>query len=66
MSRNAAKNTFTIEDHIRDTAGVECRKDAAVLDETPKAYKNIDDVMAAQDGLVEIVHTLKQFLCVKG
>lgn len=66
MSRNAAKNTFTIEDHIRDTAGVECRKDTAVLDETPKAYKNIDDVMAAQDGLVEIVHTLKQFLCVKG
>ncbi|QBJ02922.1 tRNA splicing ligase [Pseudomonas phage Psa21] len=66
MSRTQAEKTFTLEDHIRDTAGVECRKDASVLDETPKAYKNIDDVMAAQSELVEIVHTLKQFLCVKG
>lgn len=66
MSRTEAAKTFTLEDHIRDTSGVECRKDAAVLDETPKAYKNIDDVMAAQADLVEIVHTLKQFLCVKG
>jgi tRNA-splicing ligase RtcB len=66
MSRKAANRNFTIEDHIRDTAGVECRKDEGVLDETPKAYKNIEDVMAAQAELVEIVHTLKQVLCVKG
>lgn len=66
MSRTQAAKTFTLEDHIRDTAGVECRKDLAVLDETPKAYKNIDDVMAAQSELVDIVHTLKQILCVKG
>jgi len=66
MSRTAAAKTFTLEDHIRDTAGVECRKDIDVLDETPKAYKNIDDVMAAQAELVDIVHTLKQVLCVKG
>lgn len=66
MSRTAAEKTFTLEDHIRDTAGVECRKDISVLDETPKAYKNIDDVMSAQEELVEIVHTLKQIVCVKG
>ncbi len=66
MSRTQAKKVFTLADHIRDTAGVECRKDEAVLDETPKAYKNIDDVMAAQADLVEIVHTLRQIVCVKG
>lgn len=66
MSRKAAERNFTLEDHIRDTAGIECRKDEGVLDETPKAYKNIDDVMAAQAELVDIVHTLKQVLCVKG
>lgn len=66
MSRTAAKKVFTLADHIRDTAGVECRKDESVLDETPKAYKNIDDVMAAQADLVEIVHTLRQIVCVKG
>lgn len=66
MSRTQAAKTFTLEDHARDTAGVECRKDISVLDETPKAYKNIDDVMAAQAELVDIVHTLKQVLCVKG
>lgn len=66
MSRTQAAKTFTLEDHIRDTAGVECRKDVDVIDETPKAYKNIEDVMAAQTELVDIVHTLKQFLCVKG
>lgn len=66
MSRTEAAKTFTLEDHIRDTAGVECRKDISVIDETPKAYKNIDDVMAAQSELVDIVHTLKQVLCVKG
>ena len=66
MSRTAAKKQFTLEDHARDTAGIECRKDADVIDETPKAYKDIDAVMAAQAGLVDIVHTLRQVVCVKG
>jgi tRNA-splicing ligase RtcB len=66
MSRGAAKKLFTLEDHAAATAGVECRKDADVLDETPAAYKDIDAVMAAQADLVEVVHTLKQVVCVKG
>lgn len=66
MSRGEAKRTFTVEDHIKATEGVECRKDAEVIDETPGAYKDIDAVMAAQSDLVEVVHTLKQVLCVKG
>lgn len=66
MSRSEAKRRFTLEDHAKATAGVECRKDADVIDETPDAYKSIDAVMAAQSDLVEIVHTLKQVLCVKG
>ena len=66
MSRNKAKKLFTIEDHIKATEGVECRKDEDVIDETPMAYKDIDAVMAAQGDLVEVVHTLKQILCVKG
>jgi tRNA-splicing ligase RtcB len=66
MSRHEAKKRFTVEDHIRMTQGVECRKDADVIDETPAAYKPIDDVMAAQADLVEIVHTLRQVVCVKG
>jgi len=66
MSRNAAKKRFTVNDHETATAGVECRKDADVVDETPGAYKNIDAVMAAQADLVEVVATLKQALCVKG
>ena len=66
MSRNEAKKRFTVEDHIRATAGVECRKDKDVIDETPAAYKDIDAVMHAQSDLVEVVHTLKQVLCVKG
>jgi tRNA-splicing ligase RtcB len=66
MSRGEAKRRYTIADHAEATAGVECRKDAAVIDETPMAYKPIDAVMAAQDDLVEIVHTLRQVVCVKG
>ena len=66
MSRNEAKRRFTVDDHIKATAGVECRKDADVIDETPMAYKPIDDVMKAQKDLVEIVHTLRQVVCVKG
>lgn len=66
MSRSKARRTFRVEDHKRATAGVECRKDEGVLDETPGAYKSIDKVMAAQRDLVEVVHTLKQLVCVKG
>jgi len=66
MSRTAAKKLVTLDEHVRDTEGVECRKDAGVIDETPKAYKPIEAVMAAQADLVEIVHTLKQVVCVKG
>lgn len=66
MSRGAAKRAFTVADLEAQTAGVECRKDAGVLDEIPGAYKNIDDVMADQDDLVEIVTRLKQVMCVKG
>jgi tRNA-splicing ligase RtcB len=66
MSRTEAKRRFTVDDHIVATAGVECRKDAGVIDETPMAYKDIDAVMAAQADLVEVVHTLKQIVCVKG
>lgn len=66
MSRSAAKRYFTAEDVAEQTAGVECRKDADVIDEIPAAYKDIDEVMAAQSELVDIKHTLKQVLCVKG
>ncbi|MCB1173597.1 MAG: RtcB family protein [Leptospiraceae bacterium] len=66
MSRTAAKKRFSVMDHERATRGVECRKDKDVIDETPAAYKNIDAVMAAQHDLVEVVHTLKQVVCVKG
>jgi tRNA-splicing ligase RtcB len=65
-SRNGAKRMFSLDDLELQTAGVECRKDENVLDEIPGAYKDIDAVMAAQTDLVEIVHTLKQVLCVKG
>ena len=66
MSRTEAKRRFTIADHERATAGVECRKDADVIDETPMAYKSIDAVMEAQRDLVEVVHQLRQVVCVKG
>lgn len=66
MSRTKARATFSISDLIAQTEGVECRKDDAVLDELPGAYKNIDEVMAAQTDLVSVVHTLKQVMCVKG
>ena len=66
LGRNEAKKRFTVEDHAAATAGVECRKDADVIDETPAAYKDIDAVMAAQSDLVSIRHTLKQVVCVKG
>ncbi|TQF68104.1 RtcB family protein [Pseudoalteromonas luteoviolacea] len=66
MSRTKAKKVYSIADHEAATKGVECRKDAAVIDEIPHAYKDIDKVMAAQQDLVEVVHTLKQIVCVKG
>lgn len=66
MSRNEARKRFTVDDHVRMTEGVECRKDRDVIDETPAAYKPIDAVMAAQADLVDIVHSLKQVVCVKG
>jgi tRNA-splicing ligase RtcB len=66
MSRTAAKKRFTLEDHRKATEGVECRKDKDVIDETPAAYKDIDAVMEAQRDLVDVVHTLKQVVCVKG
>jgi tRNA-splicing ligase RtcB (3'-phosphate/5'-hydroxy nucleic acid ligase) len=66
MSRGEAKRRFTVEDHAQATAGIECRKDAEVIDETPMAYKPIDQVMAAQADLVDIVHELRQVVCVKG
>ena len=66
MSRTKARKMFSVEDHVRATEGVECRKDVGVIDETPMAYKDIDDVMAAQSDLLDVVHRLKQVLCVKG
>lgn len=66
MSRTEAKKTVSLAEHIKATEGVECRKDEGVIDETPTAYKPIEAVMAAQSDLVEIVHELKQVVCVKG
>ena len=66
MSRTEAKRRFNRADMELQTQGVECRKDAGVIDEIPGAYKDIDQVMANQSDLVEVIHTLKQVLCVKG
>jgi tRNA-splicing ligase RtcB (3'-phosphate/5'-hydroxy nucleic acid ligase) len=66
MSRTQAKKLISLEDHLKATAHVECRKDADVVDESPAAYKSIDAVMEAQKDLVEILHTLRQVVCVKG
>ena len=66
MSRTAARHNITLSQHRAATAHVECRKDAGVIDESPAAYKSIDAVMAAQTDLVDVLHTLRQVLCVKG
>lgn len=66
MSRSEAKRRYNLEDVESQTKGVECRKDAGIIDEIPGAYKDIDQVMENQKDLVEIVATLKQILCVKG
>ncbi|MBS0230049.1 MAG: RtcB family protein [Proteobacteria bacterium] len=66
MSRTQARHQFTAEDMVAQTQGVICRKDAGVVDEIPGAYKDIDEVMANQRDLTEVLHTLKQVVCVKG
>lgn len=66
MSRGAAKKQITLAMHEADTAGVVCRKDADVIDESPRAYKNVENVMRAQTDLVEVVHELHGVVCVKG
>ena len=66
MSRTKAKKLVSLDEHVKATEGVECRKDKDVIDETPAAYKSIDSVMEAQKDLVEIMYTLKQVVCVKG
>ena len=66
MSRSKAKHLFNQQDLIAQTVGVECRKDKGVVDEIPSAYKDIHQVMANQNDLIDVVHTLKQVLCIKG
>jgi tRNA-splicing ligase RtcB len=66
MGRKEAERRLTLADLQRETAGIECRKDAGVLDEAPSAYKSIEAVMAAQSDLVDIVHEVRQVICVKG
>ena len=66
MSRTKAKRLFTKQDLEAQTTGVECRIDKSVIDEIPAAYKDIDQVMANQTDLVDVVHTLKQVVCIKG
>jgi tRNA-splicing ligase RtcB (3'-phosphate/5'-hydroxy nucleic acid ligase) len=66
MSRGEAKRRFSTADVARQTEGIECRKDSGVIDEIPGAYKPIDEVMANQSDLVDVVHTLRQVVCVKG
>lgn len=66
LSRGAAKRQFTVDDLLEQTTGVECRKDEGVIDEIPGAYKDIEAVMASQSDLVDILHTLKQVMCIKG
>jgi tRNA-splicing ligase RtcB len=66
MSRSAARRQFTVADLVAQTAGVECRKDDGVIDEIPAAYKDIDQVMADQADLVEVVVALRQVMCIKG
>ncbi|MES9939197.1 MAG: RtcB family protein [Candidatus Thiodiazotropha sp. 6PLUC2] len=66
MSRSAAKRKFVEQDVVNQTEGVECRKDKGIIDEIPDAYKNIETVMQNQNDLVDVVHTLKQIICIKG
>jgi len=66
MSRSAAKHRYNRFDLAEQTQGIECRKDGGVVDEIPAAYKDIDQVMAHQSDLVEVAHTLRQVVCIKG
>jgi tRNA-splicing ligase RtcB len=66
MSRTKAKKHYSLDDLIKQTEGIECRKDEGVLDEIPSAYKPIEEVINQQTDLVEVVATLKQVVCVKG
>lgn len=66
MSRGEAKKRITLADHRAATKGIECRKDKGVIDESPAAYKDISSVIAAQEDLIEVVHTLRQVINVKG
>lgn len=66
MSRTEARKNITVEEHVEATKGIECIKDDSVIDESPKAYKDIDKVMEAQNDLVKPIYTLKQFICIKG
>jgi tRNA-splicing ligase RtcB len=66
MSRGEAKRRSSLQAHAAATSGIECRKAAGVIDEPPMAYKDIDAVVAAQTHLVEVVHTLRQVVCIKG
>lgn len=66
MSRSAAKREYSEDDVSLQTQGVECRKDRGIIDEIQAAYKDIDKVMQNQSDLVEVVHTLKQLVCIKG
>ena len=66
MSRTEAKRRFNALDLEQQTQGIECRKDKGVVDEIPAAYKDIDTVMQHQTDLVEVVHTLRQIICIKG
>jgi len=66
MSRGEAKRRFSVRDLVKQTEGVECRKDSGVVDEIPGAYKSIERVMEDQADLVEIVTELKQVMCIKG
>jgi tRNA-splicing ligase RtcB len=66
MSRGEAKRRITLADHRAATEGIECRKDKGVIDESPAAYKDISAVIAAQEDLIEVVHTLRQVVNVKG
>jgi tRNA-splicing ligase RtcB len=66
MSRSEAKRRYNADDLAHQTQGIECRKDSGVIDEIPAAYKDIEQVMAQQRDLVEIVHQLRQVMCIKG
>ena len=66
MSRSEARRSITLKDHRAATEGIECRKYRAGIDESPAAYKDISSVIAAQEGLIEVVHTLRQVVNVKG